>query len=420
MLSAFLIALREGVEASLIVGIILVYLSRTNRTHLARYVWGGVSAAVALSLAVAIALERFNISEDGFEGLLLLVAGFFVVTMILWMNRIARHLKKEIEQKVEAYAARAGAAAGWGLGLFVFLMVVREGAELALILRAVELSTEGLQTWVGTIAGIGAAVAVGLFFFKGTLRVPLHRFFAVTSAILVLVAIQLAVTGLHELSEARWLPSSKTEMALLGPIVRNDLFFFIFVFGAAALMIFREWQTASHNKSSAAAANDAERRLMEAQNRRQRRWMVAAASMSLLVILTLTADFIYAQVNSAPPQARPVEAVNGIVRIPVAEVQDGNLHLFTLNANGQSIRFMVIKKPNGYGTALDACLICGAEGYRQDGQNVICRHCASAIYIPSIGQKGGCNPIGFASQVNGTDVDIDVSALTKATEEIPR
>ncbi len=420
MLSAFLIALREGVEASLIVGIILVYLARTNRTNLVRFVWGGVAAAVALSLAVAIALERFNISEDGFEGLLLLVAAFFVVTMIIWMNRIARHLKKEIEQKVEAYATRTGSAAGWGLGLFVFLMVVREGAELALILRAVELSTEGLQTWIGTIAGIGAAVAVGLFFFKGTLKVPLHRFFAVTSGILILVAVQLAVTGLHELSEARWIASSKTEMALLGPIVRNELFFFIFVFGAAALMIFREWQAAAHSKASTAATSDAERRLMEALNRRQRRWMIAAASMSLLVILALTADFIYAKVNSAPPQARTVEVVNGIVKIPVAEVQDGNLHLFTLNANGQSVRFMVIKKPNGYGTALDACLICGAEGYRQDGQNVICRHCASAIYIPSIGQKGGCNPIGFTSQVNGTDVVIDVSSVTKAAEEIPR
>jgi len=420
VLSAFLIALREGVEAALIVGIILVYLSRTGRTHLARYVWGGVSAAVALSLAVAIALERFNISEDGFEGLLLLLAAFFVVTMIIWMNRIARHLKKEIEEKVEAYATRAGSAAGWGLGLFVFLMVVREGAELALILRAVELSTEGLQTWIGTIAGIGAAVAVGLFFFKGTLKVPLHRFFAVTSAILILVAIQLAVTGLHELSEARWLPSSKTEMSLLGPIVRNELFFFIFVFGAAALMIIREWQAASHSKISQAATNDAERRLLEAQNRRQRRWMIAAAATSLLVILALTADFIYAKVNAAPPQARPVEAVNGTVRIPVAEVQDGSLHLFTLNANGQSIRFMIIKKPNGYGTALDACLICGAEGYRQDGQNVMCRHCASAIYIPSIGQKGGCNPIGFTSQVEGTDILIDVSTVTKAAEEIPR
>jgi len=265
------------------------------------------------------------------------------------MNRIAKHLKKEIEQKVESYAAKAGSAAGWGLGFFVFLMVVREGAELALILRAVELSTEGLQTWIGTIVGIGAAVAVGLFFFKGTLKVPLHRFFAVTSWILMLVAVQLAVTGLHELSEARWLPSSKTEMAVLGPIVANELFFFVFVFGAATLMIFREWQSASHNKATTAVTSDAERRLIESQNRRQRRWMIAAASMSLAVILALTADFIYAKVNSAPPQARAVEAVNDIVKVPVSEVQDGNLHLFTLKANGQTIRFMVIKKPNGYG-----------------------------------------------------------------------
>jgi FTR1 family protein len=308
LLSAFLIALREGVEASLVVGIILVYLSRTGRAHLAQFVWGGVICAVALSLAIAVALDRYQISEDGFEGILLLVAAFFVVTMIIWMNRAARHLKKEIEQKVEQYAERAGAAAGWGLGLFVFLMVVREGAEMALILRAVEVSTEGLRTWIGTLAGIGCAVAVGLFFFKGTLKIPLHRFFAITSGILILVAIQLAVTGLHELSEARWIPSSKTEMAIIGPIARNELFFFIFVFGATAVMIFREWQAASHSKAVTAAANDAERRLLEAQSRRQRRWMIAAASTSLAVILVLTADFIYAQVNAAPPRARTVEA----------------------------------------------------------------------------------------------------------------
>jgi high-affinity iron transporter len=231
VLSAFLIALREGVEASLVVGIILVYLSRTGRAHLTRYVWYGVALAVALSLGVAVALERWQINEDGFEGVLLLVAAAFVITMIVWMNRVARHLKKEIEQKVEAYAVRAGKAAGWGIFAFVFLMVVREGAELALILRAVEMSTEGLQTWIGTIVGVAAAVAVGLFFFKGTLRVPLHRFFAATSVILMLVAFQLALTGLHELSESQWLPSSKTEMAVIGPVVRNELFFFVFIFG---------------------------------------------------------------------------------------------------------------------------------------------------------------------------------------------
>src|SRR5262249_31790830 len=182
-------------------------------------------------------------------------------------------------------------------------MVVREGVELALILRAVEMSTEGLQTWIGTILGVAAAIAVGLFFFKGTLRVPLHRFFAVTSVILMLVAFQLALTGIHELSEARWLPSSKQEMAIIGPIVRNELFFFVFIFGAAALLVLREWQSATNASAIKDAASDAEKRLREAQNRRSRRWMIAAAVASLAVILVLTADFIYARANSAPPVA---------------------------------------------------------------------------------------------------------------------
>ncbi len=420
MLSALLIALREGVEASLVVGIILVYLSRTSRQHLTRFVWYGVAAAAALSLAVAVALERWRISEDGFEGLMLLVAAIFVVTMIVWMNRVARHLKKEIEAKVEAYAEKAGSAAGWGIFLFVFLMVLREGAELALILRAVELSSEGLLTWIGTIVGIAGAVAVGLFFFKGTLRVPLHRFFAATSVILMLVAFQLALTGLHELSEARWLASSKTEMAILGPIVRNELFFFVFIFGAAALLILREWLASSHDKSGQGPMNDAEKRLLDSQNRRQRNWMMAAAIASLTVILVLTADFIYARANSAPPTARPIEAVENIVRVPMSEVQDGGMHLYTIKAENQTLRFMIIKKPNGWGVALDACRICGAEGYRQDGQNVICRHCASAIYIPSIGDQGGCNPIGVPSHVDGGDLLIDISSLTQAAKEIPQ
>jgi FTR1 family protein len=420
LLAAFLIALREGVEAALVVGIILVYLARTGRTYLARFAWYGVAAASALSVGIAMILQRFRISEDGFEGLMLLVAAAFVITMIVWMNRVARHLKKDIEQKVESYAVRAGRAAGWGIFLFVFLMVVREGVELALILRAVEMSTEGLQTWIGTILGIAAAIAVGVFFFKGTLRVPLHRFFAVTSVILMLVAFQLALTGLHELSEARWLPSSRQEMALIGPIVRNELFFFVFIFGAAALLVLREWQTASHDENTKKVAGDAEKRLRESQSRKQRRWMMAAATACLAVILVLTADFIYARANSAPPASRPVAAGGNEARIPLSEVQDGNLHLFTLNVGEQSLRFMIIRKPNGWGTALDACRICGAEGYRQDGQNVVCRHCGSAIYVPSIGQQGGCNPIGVPAHVDGSDLVLDVSSLTQAASEIPK
>ncbi len=420
MLPAFLIALREGVEASLVVGIILVYLSRTGRSHLARFVWFGVAAAAALSLAVAIALENWRINQDGFEGLLMLVAAFFVITMIVWMNRVARHLKNEIEKKVESYAVRAGSAAGWGLFLFVFLMVLREGAELALILRAVELSSEGLQTWIGTIAGIAGAVVVGLFFFKGTLRVPLHRFFAVTTVILMLVAFQLALTGLHELSEAQWLPSSKTEMAIIGPVVRNELFFFVLIFGAAALLVLREWQNNARSKMPPQTDGEAENRLRQSQNRRQRNWTIAAATACLVVILVLTADFIYARANSAPPSSTPVSATGQDVRVPLSQVEDGKMHLFTVNLGGQTLRFMVIKKPNGYAAALDACRICGAEGYRQDGQNVVCRHCGSAIYVPSVGDQGGCNPIGVPSRIDGNDMIIELSSLGLAAQEVPR
>ena len=281
MFSALLISLREGVEAALIVGIVLVYLNRSGRAALAKYVWAGVALAVIASTGVAVALERWDISEDGFEGVLLLVAAFFVVTMVWWMNRTARKLRKEIENRIDNLAKRSESGAGWGLFAFVFLMVVREGAELALILRAVQLSAEGVNVWIGTLLGIGIAVAVGVFFFKGTLKIPLGRFFAATSIILMIVAFQLALTGVHELSEAQWIASSKTEMATIGPIVRNDVFFFVVILGAAAILVLREWMAASHAAASGAAAsagaNEAEKRRAEWERRKQRRWMLGAA-----------------------------------------------------------------------------------------------------------------------------------------------
>ena len=213
MLSALLVALREGVEAALVVGIVLVYLNRSGRRALKVYAWAGVLLACAASVAAALLLQRWAISEDGFEGLLMLLASVLVVTMIIWMNRVARTLRKDIEQRVESYAQQSTRAAGWGVGAFVFFMVVREGAELVLILRAVELSSAGVQVWIGTMLGIAIAVGVGFFFFQGTLRIPLHRFFTATSVILMVVAFQLALTGVHELSEATWIWSSKTEMA---------------------------------------------------------------------------------------------------------------------------------------------------------------------------------------------------------------
>jgi high-affinity iron transporter len=418
MLSALLVALREGVEAALVVGIVLVYLNRTGRRALVGYVWAAVILATAASVAAALLLQRWHVSEDGFEGLLMLAAGVLVVTMIVWMNRVARHLKKHIEQQVETYAQRSTRAAGWGIGFFVFLMVVREGAELVLILRAVELSSAGVQVWIGTGLGIAIAVAVGLFFFQGTLRIPLHRFFAATSTILMVVAFQLLLTGLHELSEAMWLPSSKREMATIGPIVRNEVFFFVVILGVAALAVLREWFSAK-SPSSAEAANPADRRMREWEFRRQKRWSFAAAILCVAVVLSFAAEYVYARAVTAPVRAKPLVAQNGQVYVPLSELTDSSLHFYTADVNGNVIRFVVIHKQNGdFATALDACQICGTAGYRQEGQTVICRNCGAAIYIPSIGESGGCNPIAVKSRVEGGQVIVDVSALANAVSTI--
>ncbi len=418
MLSALLVALREGVEAALVVGIVLVYLNRSGRRALKVYAWAGVLLACAASVAAALLLQHWAISEDGFEGLLMLLASVLVVTMIVWMNRVARTLRKDIERRVESYAQQSTRAAGWGVGAFVFFMVVREGAELVLILRAVELSSAGVQVWIGTALGIAIAVGVGFFFFQGTLRIPLHRFFTATSVILMVVAFQLALTGVHELSEATWIWSSKTEMAWVGPIVRNEVFFFAVILGVAMLVVLREWFGA-RRPAEDPGVNPAEHRMREWEFRRQRQWSFAAAILCALVVVSLAAEFAYGRAMAAPTPAKELIAQDNQVRIPLSELTDQSLHFYTADVNGTVVRFLVIHKTNGdYTTALDACQICGRSGYRQEGQNVICRNCGASIYVPSIGDHGGCNPIPVKSSVVGGEVIVDLSALAGAAATI--
>jgi high-affinity iron transporter len=408
------VALREGLEAALIIGIVLVSLGRCGRSHLVRFVWAGVGLAVGMSFAAGMALELWKINQEAFEGGLLLTSAVFVVTMIVWMNRAARHLKKDIETRVDTYAERSGLAAGLGLGLFVFLMVLREGAELALILRAVELSSQGAGVWIGTLLGLGGAVAVGLLFFQGTLTIPLGRFFKVTSWILVIVAFQLALTGVHELSESGWLPSSPAEMAFIGPVVRNDVFFFAAILGAAALLVLREWLAV---RTAAASGSEAERGRLALERQRQAGWLIAAGATFVIVTLILTADFLYARTAAAPPEVQTLGVAGGLVRVPIEGLGDGNVHFFRADVGGAAQSFMVIRKADGnWIAAIDGCLICGRHGYRQEGSDVICRNCAAVIPISTLGQVGGCNPIAVPAHLEGGELVVQASALGQAIE----
>ncbi len=207
MLQAFIITLREGVEASLIVGIVFAYLTKIGRPELKRTVFWALGSAITASVAGAAIVARTHFNSDIFEGWVMLAAALFVISMIWFMHKTARTMRGSIEEKVSKYTGAAGVSK-IGLFFFVFLLVLREGVETVLILSAVTLNSTELLSFTGTLLGIAIAVVFGVLFIRGSVKINLQRFFRVTTVILYFVAFQLIVSGLHELSENGVLPSS--------------------------------------------------------------------------------------------------------------------------------------------------------------------------------------------------------------------
>jgi high-affinity iron transporter len=413
MLQAFIITLREGVEAALIVGITLAYLAKIGRNDLRKSVYAALAAAFAGSIAVAVVLSRLNWNEDIFEGWVMLVAAVFVVTMIVFMMKTGRKLKGDIESKVGLFArSDAGGGDAWiGLFLFVFLMVLREGVETVLILSAVTLNSNELMSFIGTVLGVVVAILFGVMFVKGSVKINLQKFFRVTTAILFLVAAQLVVSGLHELSENGVLPSSRQEMAIIGPIVRNELFFFITILVLAALMVLFEMK--SRQPVELPPAGAARRKALWTV-RRERLWMASVYTCSFLFIVMVTASFIYEKSASALSPAAEVSFVDGKVSIPLKQIYDGELHRFEAREGGVEVRFWLYQKPDGkIATLFDACQICGGVGFYKGSHGVICKNCAAPINPQSVGMAGGCNPIPLKAEVTADAVivsEADIAA----------
>ena len=216
MLPTYLLSLREGLEAALIIGIVLGALSKIRRSDLSPAVWLGTLSAVGVSILTAVVLTAFGMSleekaEQIFEGVTMLIAAGILTWMIFWMRKQARFLKSELEAGVNKAAASTGRRAMFWMA---FVAVVREGVELALFITAAffagdqaQLTSNIIQTLAGTILGLGTAALLGWTLFATTVRLDLRRFFQVTGILLILFAAGLVAHGIHEFNEVGWIPA---------------------------------------------------------------------------------------------------------------------------------------------------------------------------------------------------------------------
>lgn len=220
MWQGFTIALREGIEAFLIVALTLAYLRRTGRPALARAVYAAIGVSVVTCVGAGIVFSKAA-NQPLWEGVLALVAAALVGSLLVYMKRVSKHLKRDIETRIESKAAAGNPSrAFWGVFLFALLMITREGMETALLIATAFFQLKSASVVAGLALGLAGAAAIGVLWTRLGKDVDLKSILNVSAVFLGIFLIQLVLYGVHELSEARILPASQSihdATEILGP-----------------------------------------------------------------------------------------------------------------------------------------------------------------------------------------------------------
>lgn len=413
MFEALIVTLREGIEAALVVGIMLIYLRKSGREALFRWVYAGLGAGIAGGIACAAIFSSLGVQEEAYEGWLMVLGSLFVAGMVIWMMKTSKGLKGHIETKLDAIASRPpGRGVAAGLFGLTFVLILREGIETVVFLAAVDLTTDSLLAFIGGAAGVVLAVLFGVSFVRGTVPIDLPRFFKVTAVVLFVLAVQLLIGGLHEFGESGAIPIGRREMRLIGPIVKNDVLVMVSLLALPLVFLMIPGRSDRARAAQTAALDGPAKRMAVSKIRRERFWRTAFASAGIVVLASLTVSYAFSRLPREIDPPRVIEAGRGgEVSVQKTGLDDGHLHRFGVPVQGTIVRFFVVKSGAKVVPAFDACQVCGASGYIEAKGRLICLACAADINSATVGVGGGCNPIPLPYRDTGSEIVVDVKDL---------
>lgn len=321
MLEAMVVTLREGVEAALVVGIVLAYLRKTDRAHLSPYVYRGLWVAILVSILSAFVVHKLGLDPENevLEGSLMLVAAALVGSLLVWMWRAGRTLKQRMEARLGAVTS---GGSGLGLFLFTFLMILREGVETVLFLFALSstIGANAMYNMVGGGLGLLLAFLFGFFLIRGSLRINLRSFFATTGLVLVLLVFKLIANGLHEFFEVGLLPSTETVLSVVGFLTKENTSIVILI-ALIALPALTMLQDAWGKRIEVdASLSPPEQRKIKAEALRLRKWTTAAAGLALGISYLLGMSLVVSASRGYDPTPVPVR-FQETIRIPLGDLR---------------------------------------------------------------------------------------------------
>jgi uncharacterized membrane protein len=371
--------------------------------------WACVAGAAA-ALAVAVLSRTTALIHRGFFNtwtLLFAVAAGILYIVFLWKNPQKSAGSPQNGRTFYGYVTRILMAA---LLLYALPTVFLYPTEFVLVGESV-FSTDFLVKLAGFMAGLLVVVVAALAIYRTAAALPSTPLKAVITAALAVTVCNQAVIITRFLLARRIIPTTRWLSAVVIAGVNNSAVFLYALMAVSFLLPLM--LVVSGLRHPVSGRNPAERRKMRAAVRSNRRWCAAVAACFAVSVLSLTALKRYTERGVVLSPAEPMTIEGGEILIPVTQVEDGHLHRFEYAAeDGTGVRFIVIKKSAAaYGVGLDACDICGATGYYERKNEVICRLCDVVMNISTIGFKGGCNPVPLAYSLRSGVMVIETADL---------